>query len=283
MKKIHSTSLRLAVVAGATALIAASAADASIVRSATGIDAASITGAVNDFRADLGTLNANNPGSVGSGRREINWDAVPDTLAAPNLLPADFFNGAASPRARGAVFSTPGSGFAVSADSDNPTATPRAFSNVNAGYLNEFEPFSQQRLFTAVGSNITDVRFFVPGSSTPALVRGFGSIFSDVDATGSARIELYGTNDELLFGGDVLGTAGAATFSFLGASFDTPIVARARIISGTQALGGLDDLAHGVDMAVMDDFIYAEPTAVPEPASAMLLAIGAASALRRRA
>src|SRR4051794_9320829 len=65
------------------------------------------------FRVDLGggTVAAAN-GSFGGVRREINWDGVPDALADPNLLPANFFN-VNSPR--GVVFSTPGTGFEVSA------------------------------------------------------------------------------------------------------------------------------------------------------------------------
>jgi hypothetical protein len=46
----------------------------------------------------------------------INWDGVPDEFARPKLLPGDFFNARSDPRAHGAVFSTPGSGVAVSAD-----------------------------------------------------------------------------------------------------------------------------------------------------------------------
>src|SRR5438876_7085895 len=70
---------------------------------ATGANAAAIQSAVDTFRTNLGTLNANTAGSVGSGRREINWDGVPNALAAPTALPADFFN-TTSPR--GAVFLT---------------------------------------------------------------------------------------------------------------------------------------------------------------------------------
>src|SRR5437868_8958461 len=40
-------------------------------------------------------------------RSEINWDGVPDALAAPNNLPANFFN-VNSPR--GVVLATPGTG-----------------------------------------------------------------------------------------------------------------------------------------------------------------------------
>jgi len=39
------------------------------------------------------------------------------------------------------------------------------------------------RLFTPVGSNITEALFFIPGfmGKFPATVRGFGAVFTDVD------------------------------------------------------------------------------------------------------
>src|SRR3954452_16404465 len=76
--------------------------------SGSGSSPAGIQAVVDAYRTDLGTLNPNVPGSFGSGRREINWDGVPDALAAPNLLPANFFN-INSPR--GVVFTTAGTGF----------------------------------------------------------------------------------------------------------------------------------------------------------------------------
>jgi hypothetical protein len=88
-------------------------------------------------------------------RREINWDGVPDSFSAPNNLPANFFN-VNSPR--GVVFSTPGSGFQVSAKSGNATVTALRFGNINPNYLSDFQTFSPERLFTAVGSTVTDSR-----------------------------------------------------------------------------------------------------------------------------
>src|SRR5438445_4709877 len=125
----------------------------------------SIQTTVDNFRVNgLGNpLNPNVAGSFGTGRREINWDGVPDAFSAPNNLPANFFN-VNSPR--GVVFATPGTGFQVSANSVNPTSTPIEFGNLNGTYPAIFTTFSPQRLFTALGSNIIDVVFLVPGSST---------------------------------------------------------------------------------------------------------------------
>lgn len=249
-----------------------------------GADPAAITPTLDSYRAALGALNPNAPGSVGTGRREINWDAVPDGFADTNPLPADFFNANFAPRARGVVFSTPGTGFLVSADSDNPSATPRDFAGINPSYADTFEQFSAQRLFTAVDSTITDVHFFVPGEATPALSRGFGAVFSDVDLDSSTKIELYDENDQLIEQIAVPGFAGQQTYAFAGAVYDNAIVARVRIISGNAALDAdtHDQPDLGIDVAVMDDFVYGEPVAVPEPAAAVLLIGAAGLAIRRR-
>src|SRR5438093_2176394 len=127
---------------------------APVVFEASGSGPADIQAAVDEFRAFLGALNPNVPGSFSDGRREINWDGVPDAFAAPNNLPANFFN-FNSPR--GVVFGTPGTGFQVSANAG--LSTPIKFGNLNANYPNIFQTFSPQRLFTALGSNVTDVNF----------------------------------------------------------------------------------------------------------------------------
>src|SRR5438034_2159597 len=93
--------------------------------SASGANATDIQATVDSFRTASGALNPNVVGSLGTGRREINWDGVPDALSASNNLPANFFN-VNSPR--GVVFSTPGTGFQVSANA--ATATPVEFGNI---------------------------------------------------------------------------------------------------------------------------------------------------------
>jgi hypothetical protein len=236
-------------------------AQAEIVFSDSGANAAAIQATVDDFRADLGSLNPNVAGSFGSGRREINWDGVPANFSDPNLLPNNFFN-ANSPR--GAEFSTPGTGVEVSS---NSAATgglaPILFGGINVTYPSLFQVFSPQKLFTAIGSNIVDVSFFVPGSSTPSLTRGFGAVFTDVDLPGTTSLMFFGASNQLLGQFFVPSFPGDQTFSFLGVDFGSPEVSRVRITNGTAALGPNENLPAGLDLVVMDDFIYGEP--VPGP------------------
>ena len=248
--------------------------------------AGDITPSVNAFRNALGTLNANLPGSRDSGRREINWDAVPAANTDTNDFPVDFFNQPNPGRARGAVFSTPGTGFRVS---DNN------FTDLNPEFANEFQFFSPIRTFAPVGSNRMTQTFFVPGSNVPAISTGFGVVFSDVDREGSATIRLLDVNGRSL--GEYTAPVAPGGLSFLGVVFPTARVASVEIKSGQApvAAGAVDvgnhrhgdgdgddddragspqglaatdhdDDGHHVrprDLVIMDDFIYGEPIAAP--------------------
>jgi hypothetical protein len=167
-------------------------------------------------------------------------------------LPANFFN---SNSPRGAVFFTPGTGFQVSANSINPTNTPVRFGNIHPVYPELFSTFSPQKLFTALGSNITETLFFVPGTTDSATVKGFGAVFTDVNADDSTMIEYFGVNGNLLFAQNVLpGPTHRGSLSFLGVTFNTPNVFMVRITSGNRILK-----TPNRDVVVMDDFIYGEP------------------------
>ena len=221
----------LVAVAVATTVSSAAQADGGApavnVQQAAGTSAAAIQSAVDAYRADLGALNPNVAGSFGSGRREINWDGVPDAFSAPNLLPADFFN-VNSPR--GAVFTTEGSGFQVSA---NAGVAPIEFDNINPTYSSLFTIFSPQRLFTALDSRKLTVQFFEPGSTTRATTSGFGAVFTDVDRPGT-RIAYFDAMGRKLATFDVPISPGSATLSFLGVRFLEDRVAMVRITSGNQ-------------------------------------------------
>jgi uncharacterized repeat protein (TIGR01451 family) len=242
--------------AGLLVLFFSQVAVAQTIRSASGSNPADITTARDLFRADLGggaVAGAN--GSFGGVRREINWDGVPDGSSAPNALPNDFFN-VNSPR--GVVFATPGTGFQVSATA--ASGTPVEFGNIDPSYPATFQTFSPERLFTPLGSNVTDIRFFVPGTTAPATVTGFGAVFTDVDTV--ATIELFDIFSTSLgvFNVPVSPSGG---LSFLGVS-DLPggPIFHVRITTGNAALGaGVVD-GVGTDLVVMDDFIYSEPLTV---------------------
>lgn len=237
---------------------------------AAGPDAAAITATRDNFRSAIGggaAAGAN--GSFGGQRREINWDGVPDARADPNLLPADFFN-LNSPR--GVVFSTPGAGFLVSANAGQ--ATPTLF-----GFAADFSTFSAQRLFTAVGSNITDVAFFVPGTLTAATTHAFGLIFTDVEVANTTQLEFFDETDSLIYS-RYAQTSGNQGLSFLGATVSGGAISRVRITSGVNTLLANGQLGNpNDDVVVMDDFIYAEPMAaqqVPESGSLALAGLALA-------
>jgi hypothetical protein len=254
---LRLTRIHLALAAAAVTLAVPAAASAHAdppalsLEQAAGTSPAAIQSAVDAYRADLGNLNPNTAGSFGSGRREINWDGVPDAFAAPNNLPPDFFNHN-SPR--GVIFNTPGFAVQVSA---NAGVAPVEFDNLNPTYSSLFRTFSPQRLFTAVGSNKLTVRFFVPGSSTPATTSGFGAVFTDVDRPGTS-IAYYDAQGRRLAKLAVPVSPGNETLSFLGVRFHDARVAKVRITSGT-AIPGQNETDRR-DVVAMDDFIYGEPS-----------------------
>src|SRR5262245_11626478 len=74
-----------------------------IVITAAGATPDDIRAKVDEYRGLFGGAdNGGEPGSKPTGYRSINWDGLPDELAAPNLYAPDFFNNAKPPRARGA-------------------------------------------------------------------------------------------------------------------------------------------------------------------------------------
>jgi Divergent InlB B-repeat domain len=237
-----------------------------LVFQAAGPTAESIQGTVDAFRAALGDPNnANNPGPLASGRREINWDGampgVTDNTTDP-VTPFEVFL-----NTRGARFTTPGTGLSQAPVEGG--SGPIFFGLVglfeNGTYATTFAAFSPLRLFTPVGSNLTDGQFFIPGTNgaDPAVVTGFGVVFSDVDKPNgrnrmaSTVIRYFGAADEVLFTGLVPASPGDATFSFFGIVFDEPLIARVRIKTGDTAPGPND--TNRRDIVVMDDFLYGEP------------------------
>ena len=242
---------------------------APVVRTASGANAAAIQATVDQFRNDLGPLNPNVAMTFPTGRREINWDGVPDALSAPNNLPPNFFN-VNSPR--GAVFTSPCSIGQFRVSSTLLSGNPVRFGEIDPSYTNIFTTFSAQRLFTVIpvfpaSCNIVVINFFAAGTTTPATVSGFGVVFTDVDTTGTARFNCFNAAGGLLGGGVFNATAAPGGLSFIGVSFDAgERIAQCQITSGTLgfAPGHFDGLL-GNDIVAMDDFIYGEPQPAQTP------------------
>lgn len=212
-----------------------------------------ITSQVTAFRTLLGdplntTVNQ-------TGRREINWDAVPDNQTNTDNFPGDFFNSTdpavAVGRKRGVVFTTPGKGFRVS-DKD--------FSDVVSGNSEQFKAFSPARTFAAVGSNKMDIVFRIPGSVDAAFVKGFGAIFSDVDRANATSIEFF-EGEKSLGKFNAPARTDANGFSFLGVVFPDHKVTKVTIVSGSAGISGQYNYNGNDDLVVMDDFFYSEPSA----------------------
>jgi hypothetical protein len=224
--------------------------------SAAGSNPTSIQHTVDVFRATLGE--PNNGSVVGQqvvGRREINWDAA----IVPFKMPGNFFNTVVT---RGAEFKTTAwSQFRVSnpiaTDTTAPPGGDNEFSSINPTYPHQFKTFSPNRLFTPFGTNVTEVRFFVSGTKTPAIVKGFGAVFTDVDLPNSSKLEFYDRHGNLLLSQWV--KPGPQGLSFLGATFKNGNLFRVKITSGNTPVGPNDNPHHGVDIAVLDDFLYGEP------------------------
>jgi len=235
---------------------------------AAGPDAASIQSTVDAYRAALGDNNLNNPGPLQKGRREINWDGgnvnVLDTTAPVNPF-LTFLN------TRGSQFKTPGLGLSQAPVSGGPQGGLAVLFG-NPTYATTFRTFSASRLFTPVGSNITEASFSIPGTNgnAPAAVRGFGAVFTDVDQPdgtvpgvrrgnprASTFIEYFDRDGRPLFSSFVPAAPGDGNLSFFAIKFDDARIASVRIKTGDVAPGPNDDRHH--DIVMMDDFIYGEP------------------------
>ena len=212
-----------------------------------------ITTKMDEFRVLLGSVLNTTPGQT-SGRREINWDGVPDSFSLKRI-PSDFFNplepGAPAARQRGLIYS----------GSTDARVSSNAFSDLDPSNANEFAPFSGTKVFSAVSSNIWNVDFQVAGESTTASIKGFGAVFSDVDLS-TTSIEYFSGSVSL--GVFTVPVKTTGYHSFLGVYFPHEKVTRVRIRQGDAAVAtGLKDISSGgaKDLVVMDDFLYDEPRA----------------------
>jgi hypothetical protein len=208
----------------------------------------------NAFEAAIGgSDNGNSTAVLAAGFRTVTWDAITDAMASPNLLPADHFNSIVP---RGVLLLTPGTGVAVS---DSTASGTPYFSDINSTYLTNFMAFSPERVFAPVDSNIVQVYFFQPGTNIPAMVRGFGAVFKDVELPTTTSMRFFGF-DGTDYGKYFVQVGSSGEAEFLGVLFgpEAP-VGHVVITLGNAALapGAFD--SGSIDVVAMDDLVYAEP------------------------
>jgi hypothetical protein len=205
------------------------------------------------FRTILGGSLNTTPGSVG-GYREVNWDAVPDSMLG-KALPNDFFNtvgpNVPASRQRGLAYDPVSGEFRVSAT---------AFIEVNATTAGEFGAFSGNKTFANVSADLWQITPQVAGLAEAATVRGFGIVFSDVDEANSTFLEYFDGSKSL---GKFFVPAhnSQSSFSFLGVYFKEEKVTAIKVgHKGTLASGGKDVSDGGTsDLVILDNFLYDEP------------------------
>jgi len=232
-----------------------------------------VTTALNEFRNAIG--GANNGGTAApqtGGRREINWDGVrldgTDFNNNTTVIVADKIAGIPVNRfqARGVVNDEV---LAVSGD---------GFVSSNAGVANQFNAFSPSNSFAAFNSNQYGVKFALASDPAttpiPAATRGFGAVFLDVEQENTSSIEYF--NGSVSLGKFFVPVGASGQAQFLGVLFSAPVVTHVIITTGTaqvfnfnngQVTAGPDE-GPGVDLAVVDDFVYAEPVTTTASISA---------------
>jgi hypothetical protein len=211
---------------------------------------------VNSFRQLLGDP-LNTTTGVTTGRREINWDGVPDSFIGKKL-PDDFFNptepGAPVARQRGLAYLPGGGEFRISNTS---------FVDLNPLAAGQFSSFSGNKTFANISSNLWPVDFQVAGQQKAAAVKGFGAVFSDVDLNNSTSLEFFNGTKSLgkYF---VPPHTTTSSFSFLGVYFKNGETITRVLVSHKGFLsGGTKDVTDNGpdDLIVLDDFLYSEPLA----------------------
>ena len=247
-------------------LLAAPAAAIAQSRTASGANPAAIQATVDLFRADLGGANNGTGGSFQVGRREVNWDDIPDNLASPTSVPNNYYNATVAHGVVVRSIANIGGTHQVRASArlGNPNGTAVLFGDLNPAYPGTFQTFSGNRIAHAPGGFQLDISFFIPGTATPATVSGFGAVIVDLDLSGS-YIEAYAADGTKLLG------LGYSTFngglSFIGTTL--PLgqrIARVVIQLGNKPLGAANVDSATDDVAAIDDIIFGEPRAIMQGA-----------------
>jgi len=198
----------------------------------------------------------------------IGWDGV--------RLDGTDNNGNTTPIVAGKITGIPSNRFQVRGVIFNGiTAVANdGFVSANAGVADQFPAFSPANTFAAFNSNRIELSFVLPSAATtapvPAVTRGFGVVFLDVERANTSSIEYF--NGQVSLGKFFVPAGASGQAQFLGVLFGAPVVTRVVITTGTAALfnfnngqvtAGAPDqtinAGQNTDQVATDDFIIADP------------------------
>ncbi len=248
-----------------------------------GVGTTDATNALNAFRTALGTNNGAAATPQTGGRREITWDGVlldgTDNGGNTTVIVANKITGIPINRFqnRGILFQ------GVTAVSND------GFVSANPAVASQFPAFSPANTFSPFNSNKVEIGFVLVSAATttpvPAVTRGFGVIFLDVEQANTTSIEYFNGTTSLGKFFVPPGTSGQV--EFLGVNFNAPVVTRVVITLGNaqvfnfnsgQVTAGSSESAT-TDLVVMDDFIIGEPaSATSSNAAAAFSGVGTTDA-----
>ncbi|CAD7696361.1 unnamed protein product [Ostreobium quekettii] len=206
-----------------------------------------------------GEDNGNSPGPIQAGFRSVNWDAD----VVPFDMPGNFFRDGVT---RGMALTTEGNEFRVSnPPEDDPGYPDNLFDSINADHPNQFQAFSPERIFSPLMDNTFEITFSVPAKGDKATVSAYGAIFVDVDNDEETYLEFFDEKDASL--GLWYVPAYPQGLSFLGADLEKPVIAKVVVYLGGAKLDQPDQPPQ-YDVAVMDDFLFAEPVPIAKKPAA---------------
>lgn len=213
-----------------------------------------ITEKVTVFKNQLGVLNTTT--GVTGGRREINWDALPDSFALSDI-PKDFFNpvgaNAVLQRQRGFEYDAQGSF----------RSSKQGFAEIKPVAISDIEAFSGTKTFANVTAPAWPAAFKVAGQTTPAAISSIGVVFVGVDLANTTYIEPFEGSKSL---GKFFAEPhnNESPFSFVAVTFNNPKITSVKVVHGNGLIESSDvDISNGgtKDLVVLDDIIYSEPVA----------------------
>lgn len=143
------------------------------------------------------------------------------------------------------------------------------FVSANPSVADQFPAFSPANTFAAINNNRYAVNFVLASAPTtvpiPASSRGFGAIFLDVEREGTSSLEFF--NGTVSLGKFFVPVGASGQPEFVGVLFNSAVVTHVFVTAGTAPVfnfqggqvssGGSESAT--TDLAVVDDFLFAEP------------------------